>query len=158
MKRIPELVKGLVNRFALPLLLGGALMAFPAMAANRGGGGFRGGGPPRGGFSGQSFNRGPSVNRGPVYRAPVYPVRPGYGYYGPSIGIGVYPAPYYGYGYGGYGYAPDYYGYAPDYGYAPAPAPCDPAGYYDQNGNWIQYPGCAVDPNSQPAPAPAPGY
>jgi hypothetical protein len=36
--------------------------------------------------------------------------------------------------YFGYYGAPYVYGYAPGY--------CNPAGYYDQWGNWVYYPGC----------------
>jgi hypothetical protein len=48
----------------------------------------------------------------------------GRGYYGPGFGVGVGV-------------------YAP-YGYV-APV-CNPAGFYDQYGNWQYYPGCAVPP------------
>jgi hypothetical protein len=52
------------------------------------------------------------------------------------------------YGGGGRGYYRPGFGfgvgvYAP-YGYA-APV-CDPAGFYDQYGNWQYYPGCAIPP------------
>ncbi len=46
----------------------------------------------------------------------------GRGYYGPGFGFGV--------------------GVYPPYGYA-APA-CNPTGFYDANGVWQYYPGCAV--------------
>jgi hypothetical protein len=55
-------------------------------------------------------------------------VRGGYyggrGWYGPGFGFGV--------------------GVYPSYGYA-APV-CNPAGFYDPNGVWQLYPGCAVPP------------
>jgi hypothetical protein len=42
-----------------------------------------------------------------------------------------------------------YFGYGAPYVYGPShyyPGSCNPAGYYDQWGNWQPYPGCYVDP------------
>jgi hypothetical protein len=107
----------------------------------RGGGqSYRGGGQSyRGG--GQNFSGGQSYSRGREYEGG------GRGYYrgndhdyrGYRGGRG-----YYGGGYGSYS-APYYYGYGPSYYYSdPGYNACDPAGYYDQWGRWIPYPGCYV--------------
>jgi hypothetical protein len=132
----------LVGRALAPAALMVAMACSPvtALAANRGGGhagghagGFGGGhsfaAPSRGNFSGGrafsapargNFNRGNAYSGGRAY----YGGRGYYGgggYYGPGFGfgVGVYP-----------------------YGYA-APV-CNPAGFYDANGVWQYYPGCAV--------------
>ena len=47
--------------------------------------------------------------------------------------------------YGGLRFGYGYYG-APAWGYSYSPYGCDPAGYYDQWGNWQPYPGCYVAP------------
>jgi hypothetical protein len=113
--------------------------------SSRGGGSYcgqsyRGGGQSyRGG--GQNFSGGQSYSRGREYEGG------GRGYYrgndhdyrGYRGGRG-----YYGGGYGSYS-APYYYGYGPSYYYSdPGYNACDPAGYYDQWGRWIPYPGCYV--------------
>jgi hypothetical protein len=105
-----------------------------------GGQSYRGGGQSyRGG--GQNFSGGQSYSRGREYEGG------GRGYYrgndhdyrGYRGGRG-----YYGGGYGSYS-APYYYGYGPSYYYSdPGYNACDPAGYYDQWGRWIPYPGCYV--------------
>ncbi|HVT93693.1 MAG TPA: hypothetical protein VHD76_12665 [Bryobacteraceae bacterium] len=134
----------------IPAALAIAMTAFTpaaALAANHGG---------RGGFEGRPaashFNGGrgfaarpvaPQFNRGRAYVRPAAPVyRGGYGrpvYVGPryrpgfsfGVGVGVYPA---------YGYP------VPAYGYAVAPPACNPAGFYDQAGNWQYYQGCVPPP------------
>jgi hypothetical protein len=78
--------------------------------------------PNRGNFSG-SFNHGDSYRGRENYSDHHFDGDRGArfgGYYRPGFGVGV---------------------YAP-YGYA-APV-CNPAGFYDQYGNWQYYPGCAV--------------
>jgi hypothetical protein len=92
-----------------------ALSPVAALAAVRGGG--------HGGFGGghaysapaRGFNGGRTFSGGRAFYG-------GRGYYGPGFGFGVGV-------------------YAP-YGYA-APV-CNPAGFYDANGVWQYYPGCAV--------------
>ena len=128
-----------------PVALAIAMVAFSpvaAMAAGHGGGGGHAGGFSGGhGFSGggHSFSapaRG-NFNGGHAFSAPARGfnggVRGGYygggyyggrGWYGPGFGFGV--------------------GVYPSYGYA-APV-CNPAGFYDPNGVWQLYPGCAVPP------------
>ena len=124
--------KGFLNvigKVLVPAALVVAMAVSPiaALAANRGGGhagGFGGGhafsAPARGNFSG-NFNRGNVHGGGRAF----YGGRGYYGgggYYGPGFGFGV--------------------GVYPSYGYA-APV-CNPAGFYDANGVWQYYPGCAV--------------
>ena len=112
-----------------PLALVGAMAAFSpvaALAAVHGGGGHGGGFGGHGGFSG-----------GHAYSAPARGRAYGGGHVGGYVGRGYAGRGYYGgpgFGFGVGVYAP--------YGYA-APV-CNPAGFYDQYGNWEYYPGCAV--------------
>ena len=134
-----------VKKAVAPVALVAAMVAFSpitAMAQNRGGRGFNGGhsyaAPNRGnfnggrsfsergndrGFSERRFNGG---ERGEFRGERDFHGDRGYyggrGYYRPSLGFGV--------------------GAYPSYGYV-APV-CNPAGFYDQWGNWHFYPGCAV--------------
>jgi hypothetical protein len=131
-----------VKKAVAPVALVAAMAAFSpstAMAQNRGG--HQGGRGSNGGHSYAAPNRG-NFNGGHSFSEPRFNggerrefrsdrgfqddrehfggrryYRPGFGY-----GVGVYPS--YGYGY-----------------VAPA---CNPAGFYDQWGNWRFYPGCAV--------------
>ncbi|HTC35946.1 MAG TPA: hypothetical protein VK724_21390 [Bryobacteraceae bacterium] len=123
----------------LALVVAMAFSPVAALAAGRGGGhGFSGGGhaggfgggghaysaQARGNFGGRAYSA-PARGfvggaRGGFYGGRAY--YGGRGYYGPGFGFGVGV-------------------YAP-YGYA-APV-CNPAGFYDQYGNWQVYPGCAV--------------
>lgn len=122
----------LARRVAAPLALIGALAAFSpatALAAMRGGGHGAFGG--RGG--GHSFS---APARG--FSAPARGFSGGRGYYGGNVGHYVGPR-YYG---GGWGYGLGVGVYPYGYGYA-APV-CNPPGFYDQNGVWETYPGCAV--------------
>jgi hypothetical protein len=117
--RLLRLLKLAVAPVAL-IAAAAVLSPVSALAAEHGRGGFGGG---HGGYSG-----------GHAYSAPARGFRGGgefrggrenfggRGYYRPGFGFGVGV-------------------YAP-YGYA-APA-CNPAGFYDQYGNWQYYPGCAV--------------
>jgi hypothetical protein len=123
----------LVGKVLAPaaLIVTMAVSPVAALAANRGGGhagGFGGGhsfaAPSRGNFSGghafsapaRGFNGGGrEFHGGRAFYG-------GRGYYGPGFGLGVGV-------------------YAP-YGYA-APV-CNPAGFYDANGVWQYYPGCAL--------------
>ncbi len=155
--RVLEVVmkKGFLNRFGkvlAPAALFVAMAVSPvaALAASHGGGhsgGFGGGhggsvggghsfaAPSRGNSGGGraysapargNFNRGNVYGGGRGFYGGGYYGGRGYyggqGYYGPGLGFGVGV-------------------YAP-YGYA-APV-CNPAGFYDQYGNWQYYPGCAV--------------
>jgi hypothetical protein len=123
------------------LIVAMAFSPVAALAANHGGGhagGFGGGhsfaAPSRGNFNGGHAFTAPArgnysgnFNRGNVYGGGrAFYGGGGYyggrGYYGPGFGFGVGV-------------------YAP-YGYA-APV-CNPAGFYDANGVWGSYPGCAV--------------
>jgi hypothetical protein len=147
----------LIERSTLPALLVGSLLAFssaaPLLAQERGSGGHGGG---SGGHSssggsavGHSFSGGGSAGRsyGGAQRGSsggersfaergnfqggdrAYRGDRDYGrrgYYGGGFGYGYYGGPVYGHPYGAYG--------------------CDPAGYYDQFGNWQPYPGCYVAP------------
>lgn len=126
------------NRF-LSLALVAAMAAFSpvaAMAQNRGGhrdSGHSNAAPNRGNYGGHSFSdrgiqRGGNFNRGNTDRRfesrGEFRGDRGYNrgrdYYRPGFrfGVGVYPS----------------------YGYV-APV-CNPAGFYDQWGNWQYYPGC----------------
>ena len=144
--------KGFWNRLktiVAPAGLAFAMVAFApaaALAANHGGSGGRGGGfnaaATHGDFNGgrayvhqdahaysgraYAYRGGGSVYGGRAYVGPRY--RPGFGF---GVGVGVYPA----YGYAGPAYAP--------------PAVCNPAGFYDQAGNWQYYQGC-VPPQPPP--------
>lgn len=138
-----------LRTMVMPAALALAVAAFaPAvvLAANHGGG-FRGQGgnfgsghsfsaPARGNFNG-GHAYGGHVVPGRTYDSRVY--NGGRGYYRPGFrfgfGVGVYPA---------YPYVAPAYGY----GYAvPVPVPaCNPAGFYDQAGNWQYYQGCVLPP------------
>lgn len=127
------------KRVVAPLAMVGAMAIFSpasALAAGRGGhggGGFHGGGGHS--FSaGRSYGGGGFHGGGGAYR--------GGGYYGGHVG-----------GWGGRGYYGGGWGYGlgigvyPSYGYgyaAPVAPVCNPPGFYDQNGVWETYPGCAV--------------
>jgi len=117
----------LLGRVIAPVALLATMAAFSpvsALAAERGRCGFAGG---HGAFGG-----------GHAYSAPARGSGGGYGYVGHSYGGGHYVGRGY---YGGSRFSVGIGGYVP-YGYI-APA-CNPAGYYDQFGNWLYYPGCAV--------------
>jgi hypothetical protein len=127
-----------VKKAAVPVALVAAMAAFSpitAMAQNRGGheggrgssGGHSYAAPNRGnerGFSERRFNGG---ERGEFRGERDFHGDRGYyggrGYYRPGFGFGVGVRVY------------------PSYGYV-APV-CNPAGFYDQWGNWHFYPGCA---------------
>jgi hypothetical protein len=135
----------MLRRFGIPALLVGLTLAFaPASAlAQRGGGhggggfhgggggfhggGFGGGGFRGGGFGGGGFRGGFGGFRGGGFRGGFGGNRffGGRGFVGPGFGFWGAPWGFYG---GPY--------YAPYYNY------CNPAGYYDQWGNFIYYPGC----------------
>ncbi len=127
----------LAKRVVAPLALIGAMAAFSpvsALAAEHGGG--RGGFAGHGGghsFSGRTFS---APARG--FSAPAHGFSGGRGYYGGNVRHYVGPR-YYG---GGYGFGLGVGVYPYGYGYA-APV-CNPPGFYDQNGVWETYPGCAV--------------
>ena len=117
-----------VRAVIAPLALVVAMAAFSpvsALAADRGGGHGGFGGGHAGGFgNGHAFSA-PARGFGGGVRGGFYGGRAyygGQGYYRPGFGFGVGV-------------------YAP-YGYS-APV-CNPAGFYDQYGNWQIYPGCAV--------------
>jgi hypothetical protein len=126
----------LVGKVLAPAALIVAMAVSPvaALAANRGGGGHAGGfggghasaAPSRGNFGGGHAFSAPA--RGAYGGGRAYYGGGGYyggrRYYGPGFGFGVGV------------YAPYGYGYA-------APV-CNPAGFYDANGVWQYYPGCAV--------------
>jgi hypothetical protein len=140
----------LVGKVLAPAALIVAMAVSPALAAERGGGhgggfggghegGFGGGhsfaAPSRGNFSGGRTFSAPA--RGGFDRGRDFDRRGAYGggreyYGGRAEHFGGYYRPGFGFGVGVY---------AP-YGYA-APV-CNPAGFYDQYGNWQYYPGCAV--------------
>ncbi|MGA2214429.1 MAG: hypothetical protein ABSH31_14230 [Bryobacteraceae bacterium] len=137
--RFLKSVKTMLGPVALVVAMAG-FSPESALAAARGGGhgGFSGGhaggggghvfsAPARGFSGGRAFSGGRVVNGGRAFNGGrAYYGGSGYyggrGYYGP------------GFGFGGGVYAP--------YGYA-APL-CNPAGFYDANGVWQYYPGCAV--------------
>jgi len=155
----------MLRKLGLPILaIGAVLFAFSTSAAfarDHGGGGHgsgghgssRGGGFSGGGehfgnrgfsggnygnhFGGQRFSGGREFNGG----ARFYGGDRGYDRSYSGRAWGGYDRNYRGGGlYFGFG-AP--YVYGPNYYY---PGGCDPAGYYDQWGNWQPYPGCYVDP------------
>jgi hypothetical protein len=144
--------KEFLNRLktmAAPAALAVAMVALApatALAAEHGGGrGSYGGRAPAARFSQGYGGRGYAYGGrafypGRVYGGPRF-FRPGFGF---GIGVGVYPA---------YGYVGPAYGYAPVY--APPPAACNPAGFYDQAGNWQYYQGCLPP---QPVPNGDQGY
>jgi len=137
----------LIRKVVAPLALIGMLAAFnpaSAFAAGRGGFGGHGGGGfsgHGGGFAGNggSFGGHSGNFGGHAFSAPARGgFEGGHGFYG---GGGRYVAPRY-YGRGGLGFGVGV-GVYPSYGYGYAAPVCNPAGYYDQYGNWQPYPGCA---------------
>lgn len=148
------------------MLAGTLMLAAPAFAAPRGGGGYsrgdggssRGAGSEHTGSAAQHFSGG---GAGRSFSAPTrgFSVgerdfdrddhRGGFdrghargGGWGVGIGVGAYPS-----------YVDPYYAAPPYYG-APVPAPvCIPSGgYYDAYGNWIPDPNCQVPPVAYPTP------
>ena len=141
----------LVKTVVAPMALAVAMAAFtPVAALAQGHGGYGGG---HGGYSGghggyaghssaapRNFGGGHGfAERGYAggVRGGFYAGRPYYG------GGGYYGRGYYcGRGYYGPGFSVGVYPYS--YGYV-APT-CNPAGFYDQYGNWQPYQGCGVPP------------
>lgn len=102
----------MLKKISLATLLTGAVLMLPVSAIAQR---HREGGHERS-FSGR-------VERGEHFRGGgrIWDERHGRGFYGPRYSFGFsYGTPYY---------------------YAPPPV-CNPAGYYDQWGNWVFYPGC----------------
>jgi hypothetical protein len=140
------------KKLVLPLAIGAlAFILAPGAALAQGHGGARGGGgghEASHGFSGgRGFSRGGESRGGNQFSGRGFSGGERGGYYGghefAEHGRGRVDRDdgrYRGGAYFGYG-AP--YVYGPNYYYS---APCNPAGYYDQWGNWVYYPGCYVDP------------
>lgn len=156
----------------LTMLAGTLMLAVPAFAAPRGGGGHGGGhggeGFSRGGgghgfsgggehrFSGGGFEGRRFEGHGFEGRGEHHDFDRDRGHFRGDFGLGFYPGYVYPYDYSyvdPYYYEPyynPYYAAPPYYGTPAAPA-CNPNGYYDANGNFIPGQNCQVPP-AAPAP------